>query len=208
METPLFEGLRARLAARTPGPPEPIPAWVRASLRPAAVLLPLYANAAGEVRAVFTQRAADLRDHAGQVAFPGGAVAPDDRDRVATALREAFEEVGLRGEDCEVLGTLDPTLVPTGFEITPVVARIPAGYRFVPSATEVARIFDLPLSGFLRPGALEVRAREVFGKSHRVLYYRVAGEEVWGATARIVEQLLFCVAPLLQEAPADAPPPR
>ena len=196
MSQAFFEGLREALARRTPGPTDELPAVFREALRPAAVLIPLF-EVEGQIQVLFTERSKDLKNHAGQVSFPGGSVAKEDRDRQATALREAREEVGLRPEDCEILGLLDPSPVVTLFEITPVVARIPAGYPFVPAPGEVARLIVLPLKLFLDPAALEVSERQAFGMKHRVLYYRVGGEQVWGATARILEQLLLVAAPLL-----------
>ncbi len=193
---PVFERLKQALAARAPAPPEPIPQAVRQALRPAAVLVPLFLPA-GEVQLLFTERSPDLKHHAGQISFPGGSVSPEDPGVQAAALREASEEVGLRPEDVDVLGQLDPSPVITLFEITPVIARVPPAYPFRPCPAEVARLIVLPLKLFLDPRALEVREREVFGARHRVLYYRVAGEEIWGATARVIEQLLGVVKSVL-----------
>ena len=190
---PFFAALRTALARRAPAPPERPP---DSPLRPAAVLVPLFLNG-DEVRVLLTQRSTELHHHAGQVSFPGGSVEPADADRIATAVREAGEEVGLLPEDCDVLGTLDDLPVITGFEITPVVARVPSAYPFKPLSSEVARLIDLPLKGFLAAGALEVVERDRLGQHLRILFYRLQGEEVWGATARIVEQLLTLAGPLL-----------
>jgi 8-oxo-dGTP pyrophosphatase MutT (NUDIX family) len=188
-----FEQLKESLARRVPAPAE------RPSdspLRPAAVLVPLFLKD-DDVRVLLTQRSTELHHHAGQVSFPGGSAEATDADRVATALREASEEVGLQPADCEVLGTLDRLPVITGFEITPVVARVPADYPFKPRSSEVARLIELPLRGFLAAGALEIVERDHLGQHFRILFYRLEGEEVWGATARIIEQLLTIAGPLL-----------
>jgi 8-oxo-dGTP pyrophosphatase MutT (NUDIX family) len=188
-----FGALESALAKRVPLPPEA----TSSPLRPAAVLIPLFLGPAGDVRMLLTQRSTELHHHAGQVSFPGGSAEPRDADRVATALREAGEEVGLKPGSCQVLGRLDPLPVISGFEITPVVGRVPSGYPFAPQSSEVARLIDLPLAGFLAPGALEVVEREGLGQRLRILFYRLEGEEVWGATARIIEQLLTLAGPLL-----------
>jgi 8-oxo-dGTP pyrophosphatase MutT (NUDIX family) len=188
-----FAQLENAIAQRTPARREPYP---DSPLRPAAVLVPLFLKG-DAVRVLLTQRSTELHHHAGQVSFPGGSTESGDADRVATALREASEEVGLRPEDCQVLGTLDRLPVITGFEITPVVARVPSDYPFKPLSSEVARLIDLPLQGFLATGALEVVERDRLGQHFQILFYRVAGEEVWGATARIIEQLLTIAGPLL-----------
>jgi 8-oxo-dGTP pyrophosphatase MutT (NUDIX family) len=190
---PFFDALRAALAARAPGPSE---RHVGSPLRPAAVLIPLFRSQA-EIRVLLTQRSSELHHHAGQISFPGGSAEAQDADRTATALREASEEVGLRPEDCEVLGTLDPLPVISGFEITPVVAQVPSAYVFTPLSSEVARLIELPLKGFLAPGALEIVERERLGERLRILFYRVNGEEIWGATARVIEQLLTVAGSLL-----------
>ncbi len=188
-----FDELRTALAARAPGPPE---RHVGSPLRPAAVLIPLF-RSQGEIRVLLTQRSSELHHHAGQISFPGGSAEAQDADRTATALREASEEVGLRPEDCEVLGRLDPLPVISGFEITPIVAQVPSAYVFTPLSSEVARLIELPLKSFLAPGALEIVERERLGERLRILFYRVNGEEIWGATARVIEQLLTVAGPLL-----------
>ncbi len=165
--------------------------------RPAAVLVPLLARPDG-LHLLFTERSPALRAHAGQISFPGGAIDPGDRDTHSAALREAHEEVGLDTSHAKILGELDdcPTFV-TNFVISPVVAlieRVSAAadqhYPWRASEGEVVRLHELPLSGFLADGALRIEEREHEGVRFELYWYTVAGTVVWGATARIVHQLL------------------
>jgi 8-oxo-dGTP pyrophosphatase MutT (NUDIX family) len=165
--------------------------------RAAAVLVPLLPRPDG-LHLLFTERSKGLRAHAGQVSFPGGAIDPGDAGTEAAALREAHEEVGLDPAHARVHGVLDdcPTFV-SGFVITPVVAVIePAAftaegrYPWRPSAHEVVALHELPLAGFLDPANLRIEHREAQGHVYELFWYTVQGTVVWGATARILHQLL------------------
>jgi len=161
------------------------------------VLVPLLPRPEG-LHVLFTERSKELRAHAGQISFPGGSVDPSDADVRAAALREAQEEVGLQQQHVEVLGTIDdcPTFV-TGYVITPVVGIIDplaftaAGrYPWDPSPAEIAALHELPLSDFCDPANLRVEMREREGQMFELYWYTVRGTVVWGATARILNQLI------------------
>ena len=163
----------------------------------AAVLVPLLPRPEG-LHVLFTERSKELRAHAGQISFPGGRVDPGDPDVSAAALREAREEVGLDAGHVEILGELDdcPTFV-TGYVITPVVGLVDplaftaAGrYPWSPSPAEIAALHELPLAGFQDPDNLRIEMREREGVQFELFWYTVQGQTVWGATARILHQLI------------------
>lgn len=187
--------LRARLDER--------PAQTRAEweARPAAVLVPLYRDA-GEWHILFTQRTELVETHKGQVSFPGGRVDPGDRDRVETALRETEEEIGLRREHVTVLGRLDELLTVTQYRILPIVGTFDWPYRFVLSQAELSAVFGVPLRWLADPQNLEIQYRDpiVPGPKVPVYYLRFDGYTIWGATARILLNLLDVLRPLLDGA--------
>jgi 8-oxo-dGTP pyrophosphatase MutT (NUDIX family) len=153
-----------------------------------AVLVPLYLNGDGEIHAVFTRRRDDLKRHAGEISFPGGR-RDDDEPLETTALREAQEEIGLPPAAVEVAGALEPTpTMVTSYAIYPFVGVIEAGLEWVLSASEVDEILELPLSG-LRAGQGERRLLRK-GIAFRTTTFEVGPHTIWGATARIVEDLL------------------
>lgn len=183
---PVVELLRTTLRSHEPRR-EDIPGF-----RPAAVLVPLVARA-GAPHLVFTVRSADLPTHSGQISFPGGKVDEADADHVAAALREAEEEVGLGREHVEVLGFLDDVVTPSGFVIRPVLAHVAESAVFHPSP-EVAETFDLSLDALAAPGVFRDMGDVVRdGRTYRLVAYELGGRNIWGATARVVAQLLRLV---------------
>jgi len=160
----------------------------------AAVLIPLFPGEAGLI-AVFTERRADLRRHAGEISFPGGRQDEPGEDLRATALREAHEEIGLEPDDVDVVGALPPvgTFV-TGYRVFPFVATIEAGHVWAPQETEVARVLELSLADLGR--GFESKRLPRKGVPIKTPTYTVDGHLIWGATARIVEQLLVRLRPL------------
>jgi 8-oxo-dGTP pyrophosphatase MutT (NUDIX family) len=154
-----------------------------------AVLVPLFEDAAGNLHAVFTQRRADLSRHAGEISFPGGR-RDGDESLVQTALREAHEEIGLAPEAVEIVGALEPTpTFVTSYAIYPFVGVIPAPEAaWAHSDAEVAEVLELAVSA-LRAGAGERRLVRK-GIPFRTPTYEVGPHLIWGATARIVGDLL------------------
>ncbi|MEA2316240.1 MAG: hypothetical protein QOD44_429 [Solirubrobacteraceae bacterium] len=160
----------------------------------AAVLVPLYLSD-GALHAVFTKRRDDLRRHGGEISFPGGRQDEDESDLRMTALREAEEEIGLAPGDVELIGALQPTpTIATDYAVYPFVGLIEPGRSWRPSAAEVAAVLELPLER-LRTG-YERRRLVRRGVPFRTDVYVVDDDLIWGATARIV-------ADLLERVPAD-----
>jgi 8-oxo-dGTP pyrophosphatase MutT (NUDIX family) len=158
--------------------------------------VPLFLDADEQPHAVFTRRRTDLRRHAGEISFPGGRRDPEDSNLRETALREAEEEIGLPRTDVEVLGELAPTSTfVTGYLIHPFVGLIPAGKQWAPSPAEVDAVLELPLQA-LREGRTRTHM-ERRGIAFETDAYIVDDTLIWGATARILEQLLEQLHPLL-----------
>jgi 8-oxo-dGTP pyrophosphatase MutT (NUDIX family) len=162
----------------------------RADEIPSAVLVPIFlAGEAGDPHLVLTRRRADLKRHAGEISFPGGRRDADDADLSQTALREAEEEIGLRRADVRLLGQLPPTSTfATNYVIHPFVGLIPEGRVWRLSAREVDAVLELPIQA-LREGRTR-RRMERRGISFETDAYVVEENVIWGATARIVENLL------------------
>jgi 8-oxo-dGTP pyrophosphatase MutT (NUDIX family) len=159
----------------------------------AAVLVPLYwtpgADGSGGLGVVLTKRRDDLRRHAGEISFPGGRQDIDEDDLRETALREAREEIGLPSEAVDLIGALQPTpTIATNYSVYPFVGLIEAGHEWAPSAFEVELVLELPLAD-LREG-YDRRRLLRRGVPFRTDTYVVGEHLVWGATARILADLL------------------
>ncbi|HXD67053.1 MAG TPA: CoA pyrophosphatase [Solirubrobacteraceae bacterium] len=161
----------------------------------AGVLVPLYCDD-GRVYAVLTRRRDDLRRHPGEISFPGGRRDDSDPDLLATALREAEEEIGLAPSAVQVLGALQPTpTIATGYAIYPFVGLIAPGMAWTLSAREVAEVLELALDD-LRAGYGRRRLLRR-GVPIRTDTYVVGDDLIWGATARILADLFDRIVPLV-----------
>jgi 8-oxo-dGTP pyrophosphatase MutT (NUDIX family) len=155
---------------------------VPADLRPAAVLIGLL-DCSDQAGILLTVRAAHLRQHAGQIAFPGGAIETGDADAAAAALREAHEEVGLALSEAEVLGYLPDQIVLTGFRITPVIARIADSFAPRLDTAEVESCFVLPFATLLDTTNEREATRTMGGIDVKVRDLQFGEHRIWGATA-------------------------
>ena len=163
---------------------------VDASLTPSAVLVPIY-HKQGEYYILFTKRTEDVKDHKGQISFPGGAYQEEDRTLIDTALRESAEEIGLMPNDVEVLGELDDTTtVTSSYIISPFVAFIPWPYQFKLNREEAEEIIEIPISALLDKNCLRKETEIIDGETVASYFYHYQGRVIWGATARILNQFL------------------
>jgi 8-oxo-dGTP pyrophosphatase MutT (NUDIX family) len=168
--------------------PELLPELARhPAPRAAAVLVPIVARP--NLTVLFTQRTDHLPSHAGQISFPGGKMEDGDSDPLATALREAREEIGLSPSFVEPLGFLDPYRTGTGFRIAPVVAIVQPGFTLTLDPNEVADAFEVPLGFLMDASNHKTHVRTWRGSERR--YYAMPFEQryIWGATAGIMKNL-------------------
>ena len=168
--------------------PRTPPPWEVA--RSAAVLVPVVVAPEG-ARLVYTLRSGALRDHAGQISFPGGSPEPGDESLLETAVREAEEEVGLRPDLVEVVGALDEVYIPPSrFLVKPFVGVLPREAELALAPEEVEAIFSVPLEQLIAPGTLKKVSMERDGRRFEAPACGVGGYEIWGATAAITAGLL------------------
>jgi 8-oxo-dGTP pyrophosphatase MutT (NUDIX family) len=156
---------------------------------PAAVLVAVTDRA--EPGVLLTLRQPHLRRHAGQIAFPGGRVDPEDESVIAAALREAQEEIGLDPAMVEIAGTSDVYRVGTGFAVTPVIGVVPPDLPLAPHEAEVAAVFETPLAFLLAPGNHALKSTIWEGRERRFHEINWEDRRIWGATAGMIVNLAF-----------------
>ncbi len=164
------------------------------NLKPSAVLVPLFLRDA-EIHLLMGRRTDRVVWHKRQISYPGGVRDSQDGDAVATALREAWEEVGLDPRDVTVLGLLGDIETVTGFLVTPVVGRIPYPYPFRLNSVEVEELLEVPWSVFSERRGHRREQVEHGGRVFEVDFYQHGEDTIWGATARITRQLVELIEP-------------
>ncbi len=168
--------------------PEFQEALAGSTLRDAAVLIGLHQHE-NEVQVILTQRTEQMRKHAGQVAFPGGAIDDDDPTHHHAALREAEEEIGLRPDDVEVIGQLPDYLTGSGFRIKPVLGLVAANVALTINPDEVAAVFDVPLAFLMDPSNHQRQSRVWQGIERHYYVIQYEDRMIWGVTAGIIRML-------------------
>ena len=155
----------------------------------AAVLVPLFKKGE-DCHLLFTKRSDQVKYHKGEISFPGGVVDEEDSELISTALREAFEEIGLKENDVQIIGILDDIVTITEFIVTPIVGLFPYPYLFKVSEVEIAELIEVPLASLLDEDCFS--EREIFrgGRNEVVYAYQYEKHIIWGATALILKQFL------------------
>ncbi|WP_376752875.1 NUDIX hydrolase [Agrobacterium cavarae] len=157
-------------------------------LKDAAVLVPVIDDG-DEARVIFTQRTKTLRNHSGQISFPGGGIDAQDRSPEEAALRETEEEIGMSRRFIETVGRMPDYISGTGFRIKPVLAVVRRGFTLTPNPAEVDEVFEVPLSFLMNP-ANHSRGSRMFQGRERFFYEMPYGERyIWGITAGIVRSI-------------------
>ena len=158
------------------------------NLTEAAVLIPIVERNNG-LKVILTKRSNNLKQHPGQVSFPGGKSEKTDKSLVATALRETREEIGINNKNVEILGQLSKHVTITGFKITPFIGKIRTGFSTKIQTSEVSEIFEVPLSYLSNPKNFRVESVKWKGKKRFFYSIPYGPYYIWGATARILKNL-------------------
>lgn len=165
--------------------PKPI---LATGLKPAAVIVPIE-EIAGKHYLTLIERAATLKSHAGEIAFPGGNVTAEDKSALAAALRELQEEIGIVSETVQLIGQLDQVTVGSGYLVTPFVGMLTSSFSLCLNKEEVSSVISVPISAFFEHGCFNAESR-TDGRRDVIYHFRYQSFDIWGATARILKQLL------------------
>jgi 8-oxo-dGTP pyrophosphatase MutT (NUDIX family) len=158
-------------------------------LRRACVLIPLIRDLSGNWSILFSRRSDQLQAHRGQIAFPGGAVEPNEALEAA-AIREAQEEVGIPPQDVELIGRIDDIVTNSGFLVAPFVGVITEPVEYILQESEVVEVFEVPVDALLDPALPEVRYISFRDRSYPAYYYPYGRNEIWGLTGRMLKAFL------------------
>lgn len=160
-------------------------------VRAASVLVPLISSDDG-IKVLYTRRSEKLKNHRGQVAFPGGGADPEDTDVYATALREANEEIGLPADHVRILGKMPAVTSSSRYNVTPVVGWIEKPFEIVANPDEVAHVFTVPLSWLSERNNVDFRDLETpWGRHRNVVFFKdYTGETIWGFTGQLTVKFL------------------
>ncbi len=169
--------------------PKELPEFMSKQLKISGVLVPILIES-GELKLIVTKRAGNLKHHGGESSFPGGRMDDSDKTILDCALRETWEEIGLPADKIEIIGRLDETPVISGHRIEPFVGFIAEPYEFVKSEAEIDYIFSVPIDQLTDPENHTVRPSIYMDHEIAIHFYQVMGETIWGATGRIVTNLL------------------
>jgi 8-oxo-dGTP pyrophosphatase MutT (NUDIX family) len=180
-----MDEIAARLAARERESPEPLEGQRRAS-----VLVPLFVRD-GALRVLFTRRTETVEHHRGQISFPGGVEEESDETAFGTAVRETEEELGIPAGAVQLIGSLSALTTITDFYVEPFVGAIPYPHVLKPAEAEIAEVIEVPLAALLDPKTLETRVLP--GREEPTLFYHYGEHVIWGATARMLKELLDAI---------------
>lgn len=187
MSAPALTGWMAEVNARLGTRSRTEPAGAREGLRRAGVLVPLFVRDA-KLWVLLTRRTESVEHHRGQISFPGGGEEEVDLDLYAAALRETEEELAISTDDVILLGPLSPIVTVTNFYVEPYVAAVPQPYVWRPAEAEIAEVIEAPLAALMDPAILEQKPMP--GREGMILFYHFGPHVIWGATARILSELL------------------
>jgi len=171
---------------------------IQQELRPAAVLVPLFLRR-DEPWVLFTRRTEHLKNHGGEISFPGGGAEPEDADLWQTALRETEEEMGIAAVDIKRLGQLDDFISIYGYLVTPYVGSFRGPYAYRPDPGEIAEVIELPLQHLRDPQIYHQEDWQHKGRTVPVDFYQLDGHNIWGMTAAILKQLLQRLDPFFTD---------
>lgn len=170
-----------------------VAAYLPVKRTPAAVLVPIVKHE-DELTVLFTERAPHLKNHGGQISFPGGRIEAQDGSALEAALRETEEEIGLSRQYVEVIGYLPPHLIFTGYCVTPVVGIVQPGFDLEIDMGEVAGVFEVPLRYLIDPSHHQAREKQIGEIAVRVYDLPYGERRIWGATAGILMNLYRLLA--------------